>query len=94
MDLLSWGCNCTKCRLPKEELLKKAREEWQTGERRNISFKTYHYDDEWGTEVSINDCILSIDGENVESVAQGILEFLGIKDYEIYSDYDADNDNE
>ena len=81
MGILDKGCNCNYCLEITKQSLKKARDKWNNGER-NIILEHYHYTcsdgccDDYGVNIIVNGFELGCDGENVENVLNGILEFL------------------
>ena len=95
MSILDGGCQCLKCAKANIDRLNEARQLWKENKLREITFKSYHYEcsdgccSEWGTNVYINGFGACIDGESVESVAEGLMEFLEIDDVKIlYEDED------
>lgn len=93
MSLLEQGCTCNSCLENTKSLLDEAREQWNSGIR-NIVFKPYHYScgdgccDNYGTNVYVNGFNLDCDGENAESVAERLMEFLEIDGVNIDFEYE------
>lgn len=93
MSILDRGCNCIACLQVKQNLLNKARKEWDEGIR-NIIFKPYHYTcgdgccDDYGIQVSINGFEINSDGDNIEHVLEDVMEFLQIDKVLIDYEYD------
>jgi hypothetical protein len=88
MSIMDGGCGCKSCMALRTQSLHDARRKWKEGIR-EIIFKPWHYEygdgccSDWGTHVYINGFQAWIDGESVESVIEGLMEFLEIDNVQI-----------
>lgn len=88
------SCECKSCSKKRSEDSDRAFKEWTAG-KRDISIRHWDWEcgdgccSDYGTDVHVNGFrLIYADGENVESVLDSVLEFLGYDNVNIEDEYD------